>query len=83
MIAKEQLGESTRSQKRRVQLELTPTMYALLTQLVGTTGAANRGEVLRRAIGIFNILVKADAECKRVMLESADGSERERLIIVP
>ena len=54
-------------------------MRDMLGNLVEATGATNRGEVLRRSISIYNLLVEAKNEGKTIEIVGADG--RERLII--
>ena len=69
--------------RTRIQLDVTEAMRVLLDELVDATDATTRGEVLRKAISLYGVLMDAKKEGKTVEFVSSNGPKtRERLIII-
>ena len=66
-------------ERHRIQLDVTTRMREVLDELVDKTEATNRGEVLRRAVSIYNAIILAVKDGKSV--ELVGGGDRERLLI--
>jgi hypothetical protein len=71
----------TNDPKARLHLELPERVRARLEQLRVMTEADTITEVVRRALAVYDVLMTAVRERgDKVILRSADGSEREMII---
>jgi hypothetical protein len=64
----------------KLTVNLAPEVVAALRALADRQGTTMT-ETLRQAISVQQVLVESQDNGKRVVLENADGSDRERLII--
>ena len=63
--------------KMRMQFEFSPEAARRLDELVESTHAASRAEVVRRALLLMDRIVRStDVDGVEVVLRSKDGSER-------
>jgi hypothetical protein len=67
--------------KKRFNLELGPATYERVQALVELTEASSLSEVLRRALEVYDQLVRAQRDGAHILLRRPQGRESERLII--
>ncbi len=67
--------------KVRLNLELPERLRGRLDQLRATSEAGTITEVVKKAVALYDVLLSANRNGReRVILRSADGTERELLI---
>jgi len=69
------------SDRKRVQLDMSPKMFDLINELMERMGAASRAEVVRRAVSVYAVLLDAHEAGKRVEVHDPENGQKERLIL--
>ena len=73
---------SKRTDRHRLQFDVTTEMCALLDQLADETGLATRASVMRRAISIYRYLWEAEKKGNRVAIVDKEDDVRGYFSIV-
>lgn len=68
-------------EKHRVQFDFAPGALERLDELVTSTGAASRAEVVRRALALFEKVMTAQQHGEEILLRDREGTEQ-RIVIV-
>ena len=63
----------TKEKKIRLNLDVSLKFYATLQKLKESTGSASIAEVVRRAVSLYQIVNKAEAQGWRVGLQKEHG----------
>lgn len=67
--------------KTRLNLEFSKSVTERLEKLVENSGAGSKTEVIRRALALYETVAERRAMNDALICRSADGTERELIVI--
>lgn len=72
---------SSKESKQRIQLDMTDTMVTILDSMVRLSGASSRAEVIRRALSLYDALLREEKAGKRIEIVNPRIRRNGRLIL--